>query len=165
MSRRTWILGAPDLEMARIERILSLAGESYEYATADNRRRRVHPGDAYRADPPLSRGDVIAVECGGEWPCAATVDHHRPPTRRRCCLEPPRLTVDSPPHCAKTPAARSPRGTTRRTWAAGRPHALGLAGSALASHRLGLRRRRRRRRDRGGPRPGPGGRTRLRRAP
>lgn len=72
---RLWLLGAPDPEMAIIEEILADAGERVVHATCDG--VRVHPGSAYRADPPPD-GEVIAVECGGDWTPSHTVDHHRP---------------------------------------------------------------------------------------
>lgn len=96
MSNRLWILGAPDAEMAAIEKLLTDAGERIAYATVDG--CRVHPGNAYKAQGyrfsdgssyscrngpvVLLDGPVVLVECGfsgGYVPSDVTVvDHHRP---------------------------------------------------------------------------------------
>lgn len=88
---RVWILGAADPEMEMIEALLRECGERVVHATVDG--RRVHPGNAYRADIPQQReplgvaGTVYLVECDGErWqqgdddgePAVVRIDHHRP---------------------------------------------------------------------------------------
>lgn len=81
-SDRIWILGAPDPEMAAIERRLVKSGEQVVYALEGG--QRVHPGSAYRAEalsaPVPDGASVYAVECGGSAvPAgAAVIDHHRP---------------------------------------------------------------------------------------
>jgi hypothetical protein len=59
---RLWVLGAPDPEMERIEAVPRTMGEDVVHAMRDG--RRVHAGNAYRADPPTAKSEVIAVECG-----------------------------------------------------------------------------------------------------
>src|SRR5690606_23632221 len=82
-SDRIWILGAPDPEMAAIERRLVKSGEQVAHAL-DETGQRVHPGSAYRVvalSAPVPDGaTVYAVECGGPAiPAGAVViDHHRP---------------------------------------------------------------------------------------
>ncbi len=93
-----WILGAPDPEMEVIETLLVECGERFVYATAGG--RRVHPGNAYRADLPELPVDlnaspldeVVLIECAfitglaygepGTWLDHARrvvhIDHHRP---------------------------------------------------------------------------------------
>jgi len=83
MSNRLWVLGAPDVEMAAIERLLVTVGERIAYATVGG--VRVHPGNAYKAammpiDPDIT--DIYYVECdipafiaGYTFHCC---DHHRP---------------------------------------------------------------------------------------
>ena len=76
-----WILGASDPEMECIQTRLERVEAHVIYATVD--ARRVHPGNAYRADAPeLPKGiaTVYAVECGWEDEGANVVhiDHHRP---------------------------------------------------------------------------------------
>ena len=102
MNKTLAILGAPDPEMHAIEDLLVTAGVQVAHAMADG--RRVHPGNAYRAD---SRGGsytpwrenptelhtnlqntVIWVECGPADGSALetafagikciSIDHHRP---------------------------------------------------------------------------------------
>lgn len=60
---RLWILGAPDPEMTRIEALLREQGEEVAYATVAG--KRVHPGNAYKADdvPDVGGKYVILVEC------------------------------------------------------------------------------------------------------
>src|SRR5690606_33115174 len=78
-----WILGAPDPEMAMIERLLAEVGERVVHAL-EGGGQRVHPGSAYRAEalsaPVPDGAPVYAVECGGPAiPAGAVViDHHRP---------------------------------------------------------------------------------------
>lgn len=77
-----WVLGAPDPEMEAIEGLLGEAGETVAYATVGG--SRVHPGNAYKADPidpPPGVRYVVLVECDVEIPGGvgvARVDHHRP---------------------------------------------------------------------------------------
>jgi hypothetical protein len=84
MSKNTWVLGASDPEMERIEQLLRDAGERVEYAVApgrDGAMARVHPGNAYAATGPAVDGPVILVECdlsGGIHQVVGLVDHHRP---------------------------------------------------------------------------------------
>lgn len=98
MTKRIWILGAADPEMAAIEALLRECGERVEHATVhrDGSRRRVTPGEAYAPDVAIGsdiRGlDVTAyaVECtpvvlfgspveGIDWAGVAhRIDHHRP---------------------------------------------------------------------------------------
>lgn len=89
--RRLFVLGAPDPEMAAIERLADRHGHLVAYAAW--RGRRVHAGVAYKADDVLDavldvsltppRGPVL-VECGFVpahpiHECAPTlVDHHNP---------------------------------------------------------------------------------------
>lgn len=78
----TWVLGAPDPEMAAIERLLRDRGRAVAYATTGG--ARVHPGSAYQADgtePAVAPGsDLVLVECAlpGLVEGARTIDHHRP---------------------------------------------------------------------------------------
>lgn len=77
-----YLLGAPDPEMALIERLLDQPGERRAYALSEG--RRVHPASTYEADgsdPKLPAGTpVVLVECDG--PVAeglrvvARCDHH-----------------------------------------------------------------------------------------
>lgn len=73
-TKRLWILGASDPEMAAIERLLTDTGEEIAYATVDG--VQVHPGNAYMADAPVYRDpprllpDVAAEPEGwylGDW--------------------------------------------------------------------------------------------------
>lgn len=72
------VLGADDPEMRRIEEIAASRGIRTVHATADH--RRVHPGNAYRADPvELVDGDeLVFIECDTKQPYAVRIDHHRP---------------------------------------------------------------------------------------
>lgn len=86
-----WILGAPDPEMAAIERLLRDDGRRVAYAVGPD-GHRVHPGNAYQAAGAtpdgatlaelLDQGERIAlVECGGpsiDPDCWVRIDHHRP---------------------------------------------------------------------------------------
>ena len=92
LSKRLWILGAPDPEMEAVEVLLRKCGEAIEHATVGG--ERVHPGNAYRADSPVvhtadhdwSRSvcdgcavDYYRVEC--DWAGSQdsrVIDHHRP---------------------------------------------------------------------------------------
>lgn len=80
MTEYLYVLGAPDPEMAAIERRLIEAGHRVVYATASN--ARVHPGNAYAADPVTAPKDtvLVLVECG--WPDqpsdSVIIDHHKP---------------------------------------------------------------------------------------
>ncbi|HEY4508491.1 MAG TPA: hypothetical protein VJJ55_02430 [Candidatus Paceibacterota bacterium] len=84
-----FLLGVDDPEMRAIERLLAHAGvlgggDAYRiaYAVADG--RRVHPGNAYRADPVdglVSADTLVRVECEPREIAAdvkvVVVDHHR----------------------------------------------------------------------------------------
>lgn len=77
---RLWILGASDPEMAAIESLLTKLGEKSVYATKGG--MRVHPANAYQADPIDEDGyaELLLVECA---PTSApidaiVIDHHRP---------------------------------------------------------------------------------------
>lgn len=79
MAQRIWILGAPDPEMEAIESLLIECGETVVHATSSG--KRVHPGNAYRADiPSVPEGaEVYAVECVDVLPDGwYRIDHHRP---------------------------------------------------------------------------------------
>lgn len=79
-----FVLGAADPEMHAIEGLLDEVRAPYVVATVG--RKRVHPGNAYRAAmPPAAMAalrdgrDVYLVECIGDAPRAARrIDHHRP---------------------------------------------------------------------------------------
>jgi len=83
--RKLFVLGAADPEMAAIESLLIARGERFAYATCEG--KRVHPGNAYRADD-VSDGYAWGavthlVECGAlpQYAVRETVvrcDHHRP---------------------------------------------------------------------------------------
>lgn len=77
----TFVLGAPDPEMAEIERLLRAHGASTRIVHAAHDGKRVHPGNAYAATGTDRRilGEAITVECSvyGVTP-ATLVDHHRP---------------------------------------------------------------------------------------
>jgi hypothetical protein len=78
-----FVLGADDPEMAEIEGLLMVHGKRFEYATCDG--KRVHPGNAYMADPVVMRkgSTVVLVECGPTNLAnqieirVITLDHHR----------------------------------------------------------------------------------------
>lgn len=79
----TFILGADDPEMTEIENILVTHGQPFQYAMSDG--SRVHPGNAYKADPvPVEAGfKAVLVECEPEKftgfnALPRIVDHHRP---------------------------------------------------------------------------------------
>jgi len=80
VTNTVWLLGASDPEMERIEALLMQTKCHFVYATANG--RRVHPGNAYRADHPVipEGSTVYAVECGWEGETADVfhIDHHRP---------------------------------------------------------------------------------------
>ena len=80
ITNTVWLLGASDPEMERIEALLMQTKCHFVYATANG--RRVHPGNAYRADHPVipEGSTVYAVECGWEGETADVfhIDHHRP---------------------------------------------------------------------------------------
>lgn len=59
----TWILGAPDPEMGRIEALLLKYEQDVQHASVGG--ARVHPGNAYKADPVALLGEqtVVLVEC------------------------------------------------------------------------------------------------------
>ena len=65
--RAIWILGSSDLEMERIEALLIQTRCPFIHAMAG--ARRVHGGNAYKADPPVIPEGVtmvFAVKCGWE---------------------------------------------------------------------------------------------------
>lgn len=84
---RLWLLGAPDPEMVRIEKLLLDAGEVVEYAcTADG--AQVAPHTAYKAAVPALDGvdELHLVECGfnetvPDGVAVVVFDHHRPGDR------------------------------------------------------------------------------------
>jgi len=79
-----FILGALDIEMMYIKKVVKSAGHSYVEPQADG--SRLHPGNAYRAEHlPLDiksfPGQVVWVECAladESVPRSIVVDHHRP---------------------------------------------------------------------------------------
>ncbi len=77
---QVFILGASDPEMEEIVSLLRERGEKFYFATSDG--RRVHPGNAYKADPVnFDDDEIILVECEPEEilsPVKARIDHHRP---------------------------------------------------------------------------------------
>lgn len=88
MTKIVYLIGVDDPEMRAIERLLwhagvCTAGEKYlvSYAIADG--RRVHPGNAYAADPiELGAGDtLVRIECQPREIAAGVkvvvIDHHR----------------------------------------------------------------------------------------
>ena len=78
-SQLKFLLGAGDPEMQVIESLLDSCSQEWEYATADG--RRVHPGNAYRADPVSSEARLVFVECRflSDIPDDhIVVDHHNP---------------------------------------------------------------------------------------
>jgi hypothetical protein len=85
MTKRTWILGAPDPEMEAIEALLREQGEEVAYATVAG--KRVHPGNAYKSDfsewSLMDYSEVTIVECDGDRTQfgslpVTVIDHHRP---------------------------------------------------------------------------------------
>ena len=72
----TFILGAADPEMNRIERVLTDLGLAFEYAMVNG--VRCHPGNAYKADP-VTAPRLVLVECqpAGADPLVR-IDHHNP---------------------------------------------------------------------------------------
>src|SRR3989338_7497680 len=84
MKKVIFLLGVDDPEMRTIEEIVREAAPfaHAEFATADG--RRVHPGNAYKADlvPDLESGDtLVRVECEPtsvpEGVEVIVIDHHR----------------------------------------------------------------------------------------
>lgn len=81
MNEPVYLLGAPDPEMAEIERVLRAIGRGIAYAVADG--KRATPATAYRTEaalPPMALDGYVTVECSA--PAGAVVvgciDHHRP---------------------------------------------------------------------------------------
>jgi hypothetical protein len=79
----SFILGADDPEMTEIEKILRSLGKKFRYAMHEG--SRVHPGNAYKADPITLKRKTIAVlvECEpkdflGSNAMVRIIDHHRP---------------------------------------------------------------------------------------
>lgn len=78
-----FVIGADDPEMTEIQNLLMLHRKRYELATCDG--RRVHPGNAYQADPIGARKGmtVVFIECdvADKNTLAGTtaiyVDHHK----------------------------------------------------------------------------------------
>ena len=72
----TFILGAADPEMNRIERVLTDLGLAFEYAMVNG--VRCHPGNVYKADP-VTAPRLVLVECqpAGADPLVR-IDHHNP---------------------------------------------------------------------------------------
>ena len=75
-----FILGAADPEMAEIEAVIKRKGHVALYAAKEG--RRVHPGNAYKADGvtggALGSNPVHLVECQVERIDTTALDHHRP---------------------------------------------------------------------------------------
>lgn len=86
MPKRLWVLGAPDPEMAAIERLINKYGDQFCYAImADT--LRVYPGSAYKAAGTSAAAEQIDDDLELWWvECAPVgcdrpknlVDHHRP---------------------------------------------------------------------------------------
>jgi len=83
MGEVMYLLGAPDPEMARIERALDACAIPHEYARAGG--RRVTPETAYRADAirvPVGTRVLVQVECAPavrpRGLAVRVIDHHRP---------------------------------------------------------------------------------------
>lgn len=81
--RLVFLLGARDPEMDEIEKILQEGSHPYRYAVANG--VRVHPGNAYKADPiALEEGTtLVLVECEprdfkGHQALIRFIDHHNP---------------------------------------------------------------------------------------
>lgn len=86
--KKVFLLGAADPEMAEIEAVVRAHGASVLYAAKDG--RRVHPGNAYKADSvlgeswePTSEGQVgYRVECDAAANLSTgemvVIDHHFP---------------------------------------------------------------------------------------
>lgn len=77
---RMFVLGAPDPEMAEIERVLREQGEEVRYAM--DKGQRVTAEGAYCATslnaPAVAGADVVFVECSVVGlPCGEVIDHHR----------------------------------------------------------------------------------------
>lgn len=86
-----FILGADDPEMVEIESILRSTGKVFKYALCNG--TRVHPGNAYVADPvDTNRGPLVLIECGprnladdvsligmfgAQGPSIFVIDHHQ----------------------------------------------------------------------------------------
>jgi hypothetical protein len=73
-----FVLGADDPEMREIEHILKAQEQSYEYAMASG--KRVHPGNAYKADEVESKKWLVLIECEPALTSAMNaihLDHHR----------------------------------------------------------------------------------------
>jgi hypothetical protein len=73
-----FVLGASDPEMNAIEEILNANQWAYTYALVDG--RRVHPGNAYRAEvnPIPEHARLVTIECGLKNHVAdIALDHHQ----------------------------------------------------------------------------------------
>lgn len=75
MSEMLFVIGADDLEMQAIERLLSECRVQFLHALGPD-GNRVHPGNAYEATIPPHATHV--VECGPAPAGAVVIDHHRP---------------------------------------------------------------------------------------
>lgn len=74
---KIFILGVDDTEMREIEKVLQKQGKEYQYAMSGG--RRVHPGNAYKADPIDIDGEAVLVECEPSGiRDFIRIDHHRP---------------------------------------------------------------------------------------
>lgn len=87
-NNRLWILGAADVEMAAIEKLLTECGETFCFSVGPD-GQHVHPGNAYKACDPSRESlheydHVVCVECALDCErdhdplTLAHVDHHRP---------------------------------------------------------------------------------------
>lgn len=76
-----FLLGADDAEMREIEKVLIKQQQNYRYATGG--KSRVHPGNAYQADPITVDNSytLVCVECEPRefsgWGKLRIIDHHR----------------------------------------------------------------------------------------
>lgn len=77
---RIWILGAPDPEMERIEKLLQAAGEVVVHFSIPGDSRRVRGGEAYSGESEVGAQRVYCVECAPEVASGKIIiiDHHRP---------------------------------------------------------------------------------------
>lgn len=82
MAKMFFCIGADDLEMRMIEKLLTDTGLPFVYAQVSE--KRCHPGNAYKADPVEVPAEhrLVIVECEpvnfADFPDALRIDHHRP---------------------------------------------------------------------------------------